>query len=76
MQGAFLRTSAPWIATPLFCKIKGGLNKGLYLSEATQSSFSPLIGHQKARHINKYTYSYNYVKKKMLMVKEFFRLAD
>jgi hypothetical protein len=76
MQGAFLRTSAPWIATPFFCKIKGGLNKGLYLPEAIQSSFPPLIGHQKARHINKYTYLYNYVKKKMLMVKEFFRLAD
>jgi hypothetical protein len=71
MKGAFLRTSALRIATPFFCKIKGGLNKGFYLSEAFQSPFSPLIGHQKARHISKYTYLYNYVKKKMHLVKKY-----
>jgi hypothetical protein len=76
MKGAFLRTSASRIATPFFCKIKGGLNKWSYLSEAIQSPFPPLIGHQKSRHINKYTYLYDYVKKKMLMLKEFFRLTD
>ena len=72
MKGTFLRTSASRIATPLFCKIQGGLNKGFYLSEAIQSPFSLLIGHQKACHINKYTYLYNYVKKKVRIVKEFF----
>jgi hypothetical protein len=51
------------------------LNKGFYLSEAIQSPFPPLIGHQMARHINKYIYLFNYVKKKMLIVKEFFRLT-
>jgi len=76
MKGALLSTSALRIATPFLCKIKGGLNKGFYLSETIQSPFSPLIGHQKMRHINKYTYLYYYVKKKMLMVKKFFRLAD
>ena len=45
MKGTFLNTSASRISAPFFCNIKGGLNKGLYLSDALQSLFSPLICH-------------------------------
>ena len=37
MKGTFLSTSASRIAAPFFCNIQGGLDKGLYLSEALQS---------------------------------------
>ena len=64
MQGTFLRTSASRIPTPFLCKIKGGLNKGFYLSEAIKSHFPSLVGHQKTCHKHKYIYFYNYVNKK------------
>jgi hypothetical protein len=72
MKGAFLSTSASGIATPFFCKTKGGLNKGFYLSEALQSPFSPLIGHQRTRHKYKYIYFPNNVNKKMHIEKKYF----
>jgi hypothetical protein len=72
MKGAFLTTSASRIAAPFSCKIKGGLNKGFYLSEAIQSHFPPLIGHRKTCHTNKYIYLYDYVKKKMHILKKYF----
>jgi len=45
MKGTFLSTSASRVAAPLFCNIKGGLDKGLYLSDTLQSLLSPHIGH-------------------------------
>jgi hypothetical protein len=56
MKGAFLSTPASRIAAPFFCNTQGGLNKGPYPSEALQSALSPLIGHQRTRHLCKYIY--------------------
>jgi hypothetical protein len=72
MKGAFLSTPASRIATPFFCKTKGGLEKGFYLSEALQSSFSLFIGHQRTRHIYMYIYFPNNVNKKMRIAKKYF----
>jgi hypothetical protein len=72
MKGAFLSTSASRIATPFFGKIKRGLHKGFYLSEALQSLLSLFIGHQRTRHIYKYIYFPTYVNKKMRIAKKYF----
>jgi hypothetical protein len=50
MEGAFLSTSAPRIATSFFRKTQGSLEKGFNLSEALQGYLSPFIGHQMTYH--------------------------
>jgi len=72
MKGTFLSTPTSRIAAPFFCKTQGGLNKGLYLSEALQSFHSPLIGHQMTWHKYKYIYFPNNVNKKMPIAKKYF----
>jgi hypothetical protein len=56
MERALGSTPATRIATPFFGKSKGGLNEGLYLSEALQSPLSPSIGDQGTCHNYKYIY--------------------
>jgi hypothetical protein len=56
MERALGSTPASRIATPFFGKSKGGLNEGLYLSEALQSPLPPSIGDQGACHNDKYIY--------------------
>jgi hypothetical protein len=51
MKGTFESTSASRVAAPLFCNIKGGLDKRLYLSDTLQGLLSPHIGHWKSCHI-------------------------
>jgi hypothetical protein len=50
MERALGSTPASRIATPFFGKSKGGLNEGLYLSEALQSPLPPSIGDQGTCH--------------------------
>jgi hypothetical protein len=50
MKGAFLSTSASRIAAPFFCNIKGGLNKGLYLSDTLQGLLPTLTCHYRPGH--------------------------
>jgi len=63
MKGTLLRASAPGVATPFFGNIKGGLKKGLYLSEALQRFLPLFIGPERTRHIYMYIYFTKMVKK-------------
>jgi hypothetical protein len=56
MERALGNAPATRIAAPFFGKSKGGLNEGLYLSEALQSSLPPSIGDQGTCHKYKYIY--------------------
>jgi hypothetical protein len=71
MKGTFLSTSAPWVATPFFGNIKGGLKKGFYLPEPLQSFFPMLISHCGTRHVDKYIYFPKSVNKKMRIAKKY-----